>query len=271
VKTPNLFGWLLLVLTAITILTKSTGALGLGVVGAVVLFSLFRVPTRLLLALLVLAAPCYVAARTTGRWTAADLVPVVEKLGEDRAGSFRFRLINEDRLMVRAFDGPTFGWGGWGRNYDQDRFGRNVTIPDGLWIATLGERGIPGLVVLHLALLLPVVRFLWTQPVSTWASARCAAATACAVVVTLYVADNLMNNMHNPVFIMMAGALAGLSRRSVPKAPGGASITDPNYFRKCLLLARQRRARLQKESAAEARSQESGDKPEAPARGPADS
>ena len=249
VRFPYLFASLLLVLALTTVLTKSIGALVLGAVGIVVFVSALRLRTRWLLVCLVLVGPLYIAARTSGAWKGSDLVPLVRTtLGQDRADSFEIRQINEDLLMARAFEGPPLGWGGWGRNRLHDRFGKDLTITDGLWIITLGERGFLGLLSLYLAMLLPVARFIWSQPVSTWARPGCAAATACAVVVAMYMVDNLMNSEHNQVFILMAGALAGLPRMRLPRPPLPLSVTDRRVFRWSLSVTRLRRERLQQPS-----------------------
>jgi hypothetical protein len=235
---------LLVLLASTTVLTKSTGALLLGALAIAVLVTVawLRRPWPLLC--LILVCPLYLTARTSGAWTGTALVPLLKaSLDQDRADSFAFRQINEDLLMARAFDGPPFGWGGWGRNYAQDRHGKNLTVPDGLWIIVLGERGFLGLLSLFLAMLLPVVRFLWCRPVSTWLRPESAAATACAVVVVLYMIDNLMNAMNNHVFILMAGALAALPPSRAPAPPLPPSVTDRRVFRRSLFLTRQWRSR----------------------------
>jgi hypothetical protein len=245
VKTPYLFASLMLLLTVTTVLTKSTGALFLGVVGVAVLVLVFLSRTPWPLLCLLLVGPLYLAARTSGAWSGTDLVPLVYKmLGQDRAESFEFRQINEDLLMERAFEGPPLGWAGWGRNYAQDREGKNLTVPDGLWIIALGERGYLGLVSLFLAMLLPVARYIWSQPVSRWARPEWAASTACAIVVALYMIDNLMNAMNNHVFILMAGALAGLPTPKLPKPPPPLSVTDRSVFRWSLFVTRRWRRSL---------------------------
>jgi hypothetical protein len=209
----SLARWLVLLLAAVTVLSKSTGALLLGAAGLAVLgcARLWKTPWPLI-GLLALA-PLYITARGTGIWSGSDLVPLLtEVLGQDRAESFECRQVNEDLLVGRALEGPPFGWCGWGRNLVHDSDGKNLTIPDGLWVITLGDRGVPGLVALYLALLLPVARFLWLQPAGTWSHPLCAPAAACAVIVVLFALDTLGNAMHNHVFILMAGALAGLPR-----------------------------------------------------------
>jgi hypothetical protein len=233
---------LLLLLATTTVLTKSTGALMLGAVGMVALVIASRLRTVWPVVCLLVVCPLYLGARTSGAWTGSDLVPLLQQtLGEDRAGSFDYRQINEDLLMTQASEGPVFGWGGWGRNFVRDSKGAVKTVPDGLWIITLGERGVPGLVLLYLAMLMPIVRFLFLQPLAAWGRPECAGALACAVVVVLYMIDNLMNAMHNPVFIMMAGGLAGLPWARAPVPPKPLSITDRRVFQWSLSVTRQRR------------------------------
>jgi hypothetical protein len=258
---PTLSRWLpvLLVLLAITtILDRSAGALVLGV-GAIVVLVVGRWPRTIVpMFCLLLVCPLYLSGRLSSEWSPNSLLPVIERtLGEERAESLAFRLANEEVLMEKAFEAPTFGWAGWGRNLTLDKNGFPLTVPDSLWIIALGERGYPGLVALWLAMLLPVARYLFVQPVSTWTGARCSGATVCAVVVVLYMIDNMMNSMHNHVFIMMAGGLATLARPVVGKLLP-PSITDRAVFQRSLNITRLLRSRQQNQKAEH--------KPEAPAR-----
>jgi hypothetical protein len=241
---------LLGMLAVTTFLGKSTGALALGAAGVVVL-ALARWPrTALPLCCLLLVCPLYIGGRTSGAWSGSSLVPAIQNaFGQDRADSFAFRQENEDLLMERAFEGPPFGWAGWGRNLVHDRYGKLLTVPDGLWVIVLGGQGLPGLVALWLAMLLPVARFLWLQPVSTWTQPRCAGATACAVVVVLYMLDNLMNNMHNHVFVVMAGGLAALARTPTPAPPLPPAVTDRGVFLWSLFVTRRARSGMQRPGA----------------------
>lgn len=229
-----------------TFLAKSSGAVLLAAVGLVVLVSVFLLKTRWLLAGLLLVCPLYLTARTAGVWSGSTLVPTLKAaLDEDRAESFEFRQTNEDKLMERAFEGPPFGWAGWGRNFVHDKQGQSLTVPDGLWIITLGQRGLPGLIALFLAVLIPVACFVCLQTPADWPRAPCAAATACALVVALYMVDNLLNDMYNPMFVLMAGGLAGLPARvPAPAPPRQLSVTDPKVFRWSLYITRLGRRRL---------------------------
>jgi hypothetical protein len=218
---PALFPLFLATLFVTAVLSKSTGALALGIGGAGVFFVSARWKTRLPLIGLLILPFVYISVRTTDTWSGADLVPVLEQVvGPERAESFAFRQRNEDLLIEKAFEGPALGWGGWGRNYVCDRKGKPLTVPDGLWIIALGQHGMGGLLDLYAAMLLPVLRFLWLQPPATWSRPWCAFGAACAMTVALHMLDNLLNGMHNPVFILMAGALARLPKVTVP-APAG--------------------------------------------------
>lgn len=253
-RSRYVFPCLVVGLLITTVLTKSTGALILGMAGIGVLAAAAWLRTSWPFYCLLLICPLYLGTRISGVWTGADLVPLLTELtDEERASSFLFRQVNEDMLMQRAAEGPPFGWGGWARNFVRDKSGMTIATPDGMWIIVLGVNGIPGLTAFYLSLLLPVIRFLWLQPVSLWFRPWCAAATACAMVVVLYMVDNLMNAMNNHVFVAMAGALSAFPRVSAtdpsqprsgthPQLTQPLSITDRSVFQRTLSRSRLQRA-----------------------------
>jgi hypothetical protein len=199
--------WLTAVLGMTTVACKSTGALALGVLGLAILLVARAIRQPAPAVLLLLAAPLYATLRTTGAWEAESVVGVtVTTVGKDRAHSLEFRLQNESLLMVKALERPLVGWGGWGRSRVYDEYGQPVSIADGLWIVTLGERGFLGLVTLGFVLLLPVARLILRHGARPW----CDPAAAPAVILGLYSIDCLLNGMVNPVFILLAGGLAAL-------------------------------------------------------------
>ncbi len=108
------------------------------------------------------------------------------------------------------------GWGRWGRSLIRDEEGRQISIPDGLWIITLGQFGLVGLTALTALLLLPILLLLRRYPIRMWGHPLVAPAAGLAIVVTLFMIDNLFNAMINPVFVLAAGGLAGLSRQYSP-------------------------------------------------------
>jgi hypothetical protein len=94
----------------------------------------------------------------------ADVIPVqgiaelmADQFGEDRARSLMVRFTNEKQLLERALERPFFGWGAFGRIgiYDVES-GKELSIPDGEWILTLGNSGIVGFLSKYLLLLLPI-------------------------------------------------------------------------------------------------------------------
>ena len=201
-----------LLLGPTTVLLKSTGALGLGLIGGATLVLGRLTGLRVWLVGLALLPTVYVVVRVTGTWTGESLVAAIgEYIEEDRAKSLEFRFTNENLLVEKALERPMFGWGGWGRNrvYEEDD-GKDTTVTDGLWIIVLGDRGVVGLVALGSVLLFPVVRFAWLFPAATWSTRAVAPAAACTVVVALWTIDCLPNGMVVPIYIVMAGALIGI-------------------------------------------------------------
>ena len=197
---------------ATAVLCKSTGALVLGALGLTVLVLCRLTRWPVVVAVLVCAAPLYVVARTGGQWDGRDLVAATEQyLDEDRAASLEYRLRNEEVLVEKAMRRPVVGWGGWGRARVYDADGRDISVTDGLWVITFGERGFLGLTALGLVVLLPVARAVTRLGARPWTEAAASPAAAAALVLVLYSIDSLMNAMVNPVFLLLAGGLTALS------------------------------------------------------------
>lgn len=61
------------------------------------------------------------------------------------------------------------------------------------------------------SLILPVASFCFVSyPVKTWLEPKVAPAAVLALVLLLFVADCLLNDMFNPVFPLISGGLSGL-------------------------------------------------------------
>jgi hypothetical protein len=168
---------------------------------------------RTSLALPAIAAVCilYVAIRASGSWDGSQLVDMTKSVfGPDRAQSIETRFYNEEALAARARQQALFGWGGWGRSRIYDERGKDVTITDSLWIITLGTNGAFGVTALLAVILLPPLLLSRKVPIAWWIHPA-AAPTAClAVVVVLWMTDNLLNAMFNPVYVVIIGGLAGM-------------------------------------------------------------
>ncbi len=201
-------------LVFISILCKSTGAIMLMAVGWMVLRFSLRRGTRLPILLLMFIPILYVVMRTNGTWSGlalSDLLTNKLHMPEDRVQSMSFRFMNEDILMDKAFQQPLFGWGGWKRSFVFNEVGEPVSVPDGLWIVVLGQNGLTGLVSMLTTMLLPQWLFLKRFATAEWKNSSLVALGLLPVVLlSLYMIDGLLNDMFNPLVMMLAGAVTGL-------------------------------------------------------------
>jgi tetratricopeptide (TPR) repeat protein len=211
------FGPVLLpILLVTTLLCRSTGALALLGLAVAVLWLSARFRTRLLMAGLLLAAPVYAVARTTNLWSGRETVEFVRAaLGDDRAESLNYRLTAETQLAAKALQQPIFGWGWWGRslvysNPEAAPEERQQIGNDGMWIVYLGTKGIVGLTLLDLAMLLPAALFVLRFPARLWEDPRLAAGSLATALLGVYMIDCLMNGFVNIIYITLAGGLIGL-------------------------------------------------------------
>jgi hypothetical protein len=209
--------WVFILLLVTCVLSKSTNALILGVAGVATLTAAKHMRTSVLLFLLLVLPPIYIAVRATGTWTGEDLVSfIAEHLSQERADSFGFRLQNENMLAEKALQQPVFGWGGWSRSRVFDAYGRDISVTDGGWIIALGERGVVGLVAWVIAVLLPTARFLSRVPPHLWSHPRLVPLAVFAVVQVLLVINSLLNVDIDPAYLVAMGGfmavLDGLPR-----------------------------------------------------------
>ena len=196
----------------VTLASKSMASLLLMVGGLAALYFASMSRARWPIILLIAVAPTYMTVRATGIWDGTNLISLLTTVaGEDRAQSLELRFDNENQLTARALEKPIFGWAGWGRSRVYDRYGKDISITDGQWVIAIGQHGLVGLLAFTTALLLPVWLTLKRFPIRYWAHPQVAPAAAMAMVLLIYMIDNLLNAMINPVFMLAAGALAGQS------------------------------------------------------------
>jgi hypothetical protein len=170
----------------------------------------------------------------------ADLVPtqpivdLAERIDPQRAGSFRFRLINEDILLEKASLRPLAGWGGWSRARVYDEIGRDISITDGIWVIIIGERGWLGYIARFGLLCLPTIllalrgrRYKITPTTS-----------ALALVLAANLIDLIPNATLTPVTWLVAGALVGrlewqheAQDQETPEASVPTGARTPSYSR----------------------------------------
>lgn len=213
------------VLLVTTVLCKSAGSLVLLAVGAGVLFATQRTRRPIWMMLLIAAPIAYMGLRATGDWSGRPLIAFAEAISDERAGSLQVRLDNEDLLAEKAWERPVFGWGGWGRNRVYDDDGRDMTTTDGLWIITLGQKGLLGLGSLYTMLLLPVALLVSRVRAAHIASVENAPVIVTGVLIVLFACDSLFNAMPNPLFVMAAGGLgAHISKPRPVRHHNGTSV-----------------------------------------------
>jgi hypothetical protein len=154
-----------------------------------------------------------------------DILPVYDirdalaaQFGEDRAQSLTTRLVNEESILERALDKPMFGWGTYGRSYDYSlKTGKQLTIPDGDWVNTIGLFGFVGFYGKYLLMLWPifvVARRLRTIPRPT---DRILLA-GLAIILAFSAADHIPNSSAHYLPFVFSGALFGTSTGIVQAA-----------------------------------------------------
>ena len=224
-------GWPLTLLVLTTILCKSIGAILLMVAGMLLLVSTHALRSAILVGLLFLIPPTYIAVRTTQSWDGTQAVKAVQSVSEERAYSLGTRFHNEDMLIARAFEKPVMGWGRWGDHRVLDDVGKDISITDGFWIITFGRYGLVGLISAFTAIMFMSVRIWQHCRGATWTQPHLAPAVAMAVVLLMFSIDCLPNSMVNPIFLLCAGAIAfvpGARFRvaAVPVRNQGNTATD---------------------------------------------
>ncbi len=196
----------------VTVASKSMASLLLMVAGLGALYVATSTRARWPIIALIAVAPTYMTVRATGLWDGTNLISLITNVaGESRAQSLELRFHNENQLTARAFEKPFFGWAGWGRARVYDRYGKDISVTDGQWVIAVGQNGLVGLIAFTATLLLPVWLTLKRFPIRHWSHPQVAPAAAMAMVLIIYMVDNLLNAMINPVFMLAAGALAGQS------------------------------------------------------------
>jgi len=203
--------WLLVLgLLTTAIMCKSTGAIIIMALGLLVLYLNKYVRSPVLLLVLISLTPLYMLVRAEGIWSGKEMIDIAQMFGPDRADSIAGRLENEDILIAKASEKQLFGWGSWGRWRVFDyKTGKDVTVSDGMWVISRGEKGMVGLVSVTAILLLPFVLLLRRVPARFWAHPMAAAPVSLAMLLVLYSVDNLFNAMINPIFMLAAGGLSG--------------------------------------------------------------
>ncbi|MFO0887947.1 MAG: hypothetical protein U0790_02250 [Isosphaeraceae bacterium] len=211
-------------LLIVTLLCRSSGALFLLAGGLLILWACTAYRSKILIYLLLLAAPTYYALRIPNIWTGENLVNFLSVyFSEERAESLQYRFRCENLLAAKALQQPIWGWGGWGRSRITGPDGRDQAPTDGMWIIFFGGYGFAGLFLWTASMILPPFMFVRRYPVEQWTDPMVAPAAAIAVLLGLYQVDSLLNGFLNLPILTAAGGLACISskqyRRSLLEDP----------------------------------------------------
>ncbi len=217
--------WLLMTL----VLAKSLGALAITLLLLpIVVFSPVRIQ-------LLVAAGVAVIVLLYPMLRGANLIPVdqvfnwVQGLSPERAESFGFRLANEDILLEKASERPLFGWGGWGRSFVYDEFGRDISVTDGYWIIVIGIGGwVRYLAEFGLLCLAPIL--------AAWHARHYRIGLETSVLLLILagnLADLIPNATITPLTWLMAGAIWGRLElgRDVNASPAEIPTPEPERAR----------------------------------------
>ena len=193
----------------VTLMCKATGATVQILVGLIMVYLCRYVKSSLLLWTIILVGPLYCVTRPSGFFTGEQLVSLAKSVfGEDRAQSLEFRFQQENLLFQSALQRPVFGWARNGGFNPPDRYGK-ILVTDGLWILVLGYSGSVGLLFFNLSLLSPTALFLRRFRPSTWFEPEIAPIMVLAVILPLFMIDNLSNAMLNPIYAIAMGCISG--------------------------------------------------------------
>jgi hypothetical protein len=169
--------------------------------------------------------------RSVGLVPTQMLASVAEAIDERRAESLRFRFSQEEQLLDRAQEKPLAGWGGWGRNILYDpRTGRDLSVPDGAWIIVISMYGWVGYIAQFGLMALPLL-LLWARSRSRPDCIHPPTATL-AMVMALSLMYAIPNDFRNPVFWLVAGALAGCYQASLVEVRNRSSRRNVGHMKR---------------------------------------
>ncbi len=207
--------WIAAILVINFILLKSTGAYFYLLYTVFIILIARYFKSNLPVWLLIIGIIFYLTGRITG-FLSADFIGnyVYRFFASDRSESFIFRVINEEKLSIKALQKPLFGWGGWGRSrvYEENWQGElfDATVTDSLWIIDLGTNGLVGLLSEYIALILPTILFMLRYQAKTWFDARIALGACFCVVLLVYTWDTIYNNAALALFPLICGSLSSI-------------------------------------------------------------
>jgi hypothetical protein len=240
VKVKNIpMALIALTMVAGTFLCKSAGAIILMVLG-IALFSYYRKNgSGFFFKALLLLPAIYIAFRLSNILPVSTIETSLAKhFDPERTQSALTRMTEEDLFGARAMLRPLLGWGGYQRGWplDPGTGQQLVGMIDALWIILFSTYGFLGLSSAFLSLAVGPWAFLRTSTRSRARDIHGAATVPVdgaliSLIVILYMLDDLLNAMQNPVYLLCVGALVS----SYPSSPTN-DVSNGNPSCACVQL-----------------------------------
>ncbi|MAE59839.1 MAG: hypothetical protein CMJ49_00625 [Planctomycetaceae bacterium] len=192
-------------------LCRSLGAMALMIAGLGAMMWI-KVLRNGLPVIIMLAVPLiYMPIQIIKPWDGMVVVDwIAENINEDRAKSLQGRFEKEVQFVNRAKEKPVWGWGSGDRMrpYRQEAHAQTRRLGvDGMWYIAMGKYGMVGLISFTLVIVLPAMLWIRRCRPGKWMTGPAAGASVLAMILGLYMIDNLLNAMINPIYMIGAGAL----------------------------------------------------------------
>lgn len=199
--------WVALSLLGTTILCKSVGAIGLMLVGLLLLFDLTRTGKRRLLYVFAGLPVFWVIWRVQNPEGVNSIVETIMAWDAQRAESFEFRAYTENIVIQDAFPmRPYFGWSYWGVR-DPAFMAKTARLAwDSFWIITLMGTGLFGLAGAIAIYTVPVLRLMVRKPKVLLATDPGSSVLLLIVCGSMFLFDHMLNSMSTMVHPVMLGA-----------------------------------------------------------------
>ena len=218
--------YLVFTLLVVTVLCKAMGAILLLVlaIGILELSRLWRSAIPIVGTCVICV--CFMSMRIANISGEEVLVDAAKIVSAERAHSLAFRFDNEDILIAKALQRPINGWGGWGRSRVYNEEGKDISITDGFWIIILGTNGFVGLVTVYSCVLFISAMASRRALSESWPVGLSAPTVLIAIIPVVYMIDCILNGMHNVVYPMCTGALAGILSESTTRLLPRATVEE---------------------------------------------
>jgi hypothetical protein len=132
---------------------------------------------------------------------------LAQSVSTERNESFQTRVGNEQDLLAKANEKPWFGWGGFGRNRIFDQWsGKDISVTDGGWIIEFGTYGWFG--YLSYFGILCLAQFRALRAVGREVSPASMARGGLALLLAVYVLDQIPNGGELPLVFLLGGAIS---------------------------------------------------------------